>query len=284
MKNYELDQRYASIRAHIESTTPRIKPKLRQSVFSALPENLTGHCEKHGDFDFYHGEWLSGIKVLSTCHQCVSEREESINALALERYQQETQTRLKDRLTASGVSGRNINKSFDTYQAETPAQKKAHSMAVEYARCICEFDDPFNLIMVGTTGTGKTHLGHAITHYCITGGRTCATIQMRQLIAEYRESWRDQSKPSDREVIRKYGNLDGLVIDEIGVAEMSQNESVILFEILNERYENQKPTAFISNQDIKTVKEMLGDRVCDRLREDGVKPVVMDWESARGAN
>lgn len=282
MNNYELDQRYVAMRAHIEAQTPRVIPKLRQSVFETLPEVMSGTCEKHGDFEFQHGEWLTGIKVLSTCPQCAQERQEAIDKQALEQYERQTETRHRDKLAQAGVSERNIDKSFDTYQAESKAQKKALSTAMDYAREICDFGKPFNLILVGTTGTGKTHLGHSITHYCITAGRSCATIQMRQLIAEYRESWRDQTKPSDREVIRKYGNIDGLVIDEIGLTEMSQNESVILFEVLNERYENQKPTVFISNMNIDIVRQMLGDRVCDRLREDGVRAIAMDWESARG--
>ena len=57
----------------------------------------------------------------------------------------------------------------------------------------------------------------------------------------------------------------------------------MMFDILNERYENRLPTLLLSNLTAGEVKNFLGERVFDRLREDGGECVVFDWSSHRGS-
>ena len=61
----------------------------------------------------------------------------------------------------------------------------------------------------------------------------------------------------------------------------SEFERNMLFDILNERYEKRRPTLLLSNLNIDEVKAYLGERVFDRLREDGGEVVVFDWQSWR---
>ena len=48
-----------------------------------------------------------------------------------------------------------------------------------------------------------------------------------------------------------------------------------------DRYEKMKPTILISNLSKDDVFKYLGERVADRLREDGGKVLVFDWDSYR---
>lgn len=73
-----------------------------------------------------------------------------------------------------------------------------------------------------------------------------------------------------------------LILDEVGVQFGSEAEKLILFDVLNERYERCKATILLSNLTATEVKDYLGERVMDRMREDGGKVVVFDWESYRG--
>lgn len=52
--------------------------------------------------------------------------------------------------------------------------------------------------------------------------------------------------------------------------------------MLNERYEKRRPTLMLSNLGLDDVRAFLGDRIFDRLREDGGESIVFDWESYRG--
>lgn len=291
MVDYEsiTDSRFHAIRLSVENSTKKIKPALRGMFFKELPEVMSAICDTHGEYEFQVGKDENGdvidyngtTPIHSMCMLCTQERQEEINRIAFEKYERETKTRITDKLSASGVSPRNMDKSFDSYIAKDEKQKKALSIAVEYARRVCAFDNPFNLIMVGTTGTGKTHLAHAITNHCILSGRTCATIQLKNLIAEYRASWSDKDAPSDRQVIKKYGSMNALVIDEIGLEEATAGEKVAMFEVLDERYNNQLSTVFISNQNADKLKEILGDRIVDRIKEDGCEFIAMKWKSVR---
>jgi len=88
---------------------------------------------------------------------------------------------------------------------------------------------------------------------------------------------------SEDEAIAFFVAPDLLVLDEIGVQYGSETEKNILFEIVNERYEAMKPTILISNLAMTTLTEYAGERVIDRMKENGGKCIVFDWKSRRGA-
>lgn len=277
------DLRYDAIRARIENSTEQVRPALRRRQYETPPEQKSAVCDIHGEYVFGVCEWpMGGWAVHSVCTKCVQERQDKIDKEAFERYERETKSRVYDKLTSAGVSARNVEKQFDSYIADTEDKKKALSAATDYANSVCGYGKGFNLILVGTTGTGKTHLANAITNHCILSGKTCATVQLKNLISEYRASWTDRASLSSTEVIEKYGSMKGLVIDEIGLDDVTQNESVIIFELINKRYDNMLTTAFVSNLNANGLKEVLGDRVSDRIKEDNPRFVIMNWESARG--
>lgn len=67
----------------------------------------------------------------------------------------------------------------------------------------------------------------------------------------------------------------------MGVQFGSDFERNTMFDVLNERYERRKPTLFLSNLTKAEVTEFLGERVMDRLREDGGQVIPFTWESYR---
>ena len=79
-----------------------------------------------------------------------------------------------------------------------------------------------------------------------------------------------------------YSKYELLVLDEIGVQFGSDAEKLIMFDIINERYEAMRPTILISNLALSGLSEFVGDRIVDRMKENGGKLMVFDWESHRG--
>ena len=55
----------------------------------------------------------------------------------------------------------------------------------------------------------------------------------------------------------------------------------MLFTLLNGRYEAMRPSIVISNLTVSEVSKYLGDRVYDRLRENGGGVLAFDWQSFR---
>lgn len=113
-------------------------------------------------------------------------------------------------------------------------------------------------------------------------GYSAFFINIRKLFRAVRDTWREGAAESESQVIDRYVDLDLLVIDEVGVQAKSENEQHILYDILNGRYENAKPTIILSNENLMGIKQIIGERAYDRLREGGGKAFDCQWESYRG--
>ena len=91
-----------------------------------------------------------------------------------------------------------------------------------------------NVLAFGNPGSGKTHLLSAIGQELIRGGRrvgftTCVRLVQDLLLAkkELRLS----------KAIRKLGQYEALIIDDLGYVQQSRDEMEVLFTLLAERYE-----------------------------------------------
>jgi len=60
-----------------------------------------------------------------------------------------------------------------------------------------------------------------------------------------------------------------LVLDEVGVQHGSETERMLLTEIVNDRYADEKPTILISNLTMLEFTQVVGERVADRFKEGG---------------
>ncbi|SNB82159.1 DNA replication protein DnaC [Kingella negevensis] len=96
-----------------------------------------------------------------------------------------------------------------------------------------------------------------------------------------REAKSYSSTVSESEVIEAFSAYDLLIIDEVGVQSGTEAESRALFDVFNERYQNLKPTILISNLDAADFVAAVGNRIADRIKEDGGEFLFFNWESAR---
>jgi DNA replication protein DnaC len=116
--------------------------------------------------------------------------------------------------------------------------------------------------LLGSVGTGKTHLAAAVLRE--TGGiyRVSDAI-----VNEVREAERFDVKEDKEKVIQRYATCSFLVIDEIGRCEYPEREKHILYRIINGRYENRLPTLLISNFNKMKFADFVGAATTDRLNE-----------------
>ena len=80
--------------------------------------------------------------------------------------------------------------------------------------------------------------------------------------------------------MEKYCYPGLLIIDEIGVQYGTDSERNILFEVINDRYEDMLPTIMISNLPLNELAPLLGERVVDRMLEGGAV-LSFNWPSYR---
>lgn len=136
-----------------------------------------------------------------------------------------------------------------------------------------------DMILVGGVGTGKTHLACAKIKQFIDNGLQAQFVLLIKLIREIKSSWKS-NHVNESEIIKHFGEVPFLVIDEIGVQFESDTEKQYLTEIINDRYNNKLPTYIISNMTIEELSGVVGSRVVSRF-EESKQLGLFDWGSYR---
>ena len=187
--------------------------------------------------------------------------------------EQEKRERI-ERYKKSGVPERYFQESLDTYQVTNEMQKAA-------AQAIGEFLSEIKcgafrtLVLIGTAGTGKTHLAcGTVREY---GGKYATAPD---IVEEIRRAKSFSAYQTEKQIIDNYSHEKLLVVDEIGRGIAVTDEKYMLYQIINARYNTRKPTVLISNFTKADFLKYIGVAAADRLVESG-DIVEMNGESYR---
>ena len=242
-------------------------------------------CEKHGKIKvnqhYFAGKWHD-----PKCPKCAEEQKAKEEREAKEREEREKAERKRRRIEANigraMIPLRFQQHTFETYKTITNDQKEKKRICEDYAKNFEEANDLGRcMIFYGNTGTGKTHLACAIANSILKRDYTTVYIGLIDVINSVKRTYSTNSDKSEQEVIDSLSSPDLLILDEIGVQFNTDTEKLILFEIINNRYEAIKPTIIISNRTAAELGEFVGERVIDRMRENGGKLLNFDWQSHR---
>ena len=119
-----------------------------------------------------------------------------------------------------------------------------------------------NMMFIGTTGLGKTHLSSAVAHSVIEGGCDVVYESVQNIISDFeRERFFRSYGDSSPSKTDKYFSCDLLIIDDLGVEVSSQFTVSCLYNLLNTRIVNEKSMLISTN----VTKEELLDRYADRI-------------------
>lgn len=248
-------------------------------LFNNWPK-IVGHCDIHGDFESVK---YPGKEEFSTCNTCYQIAEKKRGEEQWEERRREARAQEHMRLVASAtIPPRFAAKTLEDFVAHTEGAKRALALSRAYVE---DFEENAkagsSLIFCGGVGTGKTHLAIGIANALLNQEKRVRFVSVMNAVREVKETYSRNSEHSERDVIDNFTHPDLLVLDEVGVQFGSETEKLILFEIINGRYEQIKPTLVISNLAKDSLGEFIGERSIDRLRENGGRLVVFDWASYR---
>jgi len=104
------------------------------------------------------------------------------------------------------------------------------------------------LLFIGPCGVGKTHLAVAIIRELIEKkGVPCVFFDFRDLIRDIQSSFTPDSNLSEAEILAPVFDAEVLVLDELGAKRPTAWVEETVFYIINQRYNQKKPTLFTSN-------------------------------------
>ena len=203
---------------------------------------------------------------------------------------QRMQERINRLLGQSGLKKRFQQRTFDNFRIYSPEHKQCYEIAKEYA-------DHFQthrargdgLYIEGTNGTGKTHLAAAITLQLIGEGIPVICRTSGDLLLNIKRAF-DSEYVSESEILETYKDVDLLIIDDLGKEQCSDWSMSTLYSILNDRYEDMKPTIITTNynaDDLATALTPKGSdntkavAIISRLRETSTV-MTMAWADIRG--
>lgn len=242
-----------------------------------------GHCPTHGAYEIRTAEVI-GVKIRrAKCPACIAIQDAADTAKRLQDEADASLRRWEARIGQAGIPERFRDRSLDRYVAECDGQKRALAFSRSYADGFCEAANVGkSALFIGLPGTGKTHLAIGIALQVMTEGKTAMFATVMRAIRTVKDTWRKGAEQSETDAIQALVFPDLLILDEIGIQFGSEAEKLLLFDVLNERYERRRASILLSNLTAKEVSGYLGERIMDRLREDGGEVIVFDWASHRG--
>ncbi|MFE1574296.1 ATP-binding protein [Comamonas odontotermitis] len=259
-----------------DNVVAALNPQVGEPVYA------TRNCDKHGEYPAK--QLIPGRFAM--CPTCRAESEE---AEKREREAAAAAARRSShiaRLGRAGIPERFHDRTLENFEVENEGQRKALDFALDYTADIEKtLKSGRSAVFIGKPGTGKTHLAIGI-------GRKAMQVQkadvlfitVMRAIRSIKDTWAKDSEQSESQAIEALVAPDLLILDEVGVQYGSDFEKNMLFDVLNDRYEKRRPTIFLSNLNKQEVAAYLGERVMDRLREDGGAVIPFTWDSYRNRN
>ncbi len=123
------------------------------------------------------------------------------------------------------------------------------------------------LVLMGTYGTGKTHLAAAIGHYRAALGEDPIFAVVPDLLDHLRATFSPSSTISYDNVFSQIRTAQLLILDDLGTQNATPWAREKLYQVLNYRYETRLPTVITTSSSLDDIdprirSRMLDERVC----------------------
>lgn len=190
-----------------------------------------------------------------------------LDMLLTDELDRRNHAQLTRRLSKSHLSPDKTLESFDfTFNPKVPA-------ALIRELAICKFiPEASNIFLVGPSGTGKSHLAHALGHEACRRGHDVLFYRCHQLFDWIRSGDGDGSHKRRMDHAIK---APLLILDDFGLQTLKEEQQEDLYEVICQRYEK-KPLIITSNRDMSEWtgifnNSLIATAALDRLVHRGIE-------------
>ena len=174
-------------------------------------------------------------------------------------------------IASSGI-GRLIEmQSFDNFDLEWyRSSEEVYKRMSQNLKTVKKYVNDFakkggNLLLLGNTGTGKTHISTAIAREIITMGFSVIYDSAENIMNDYEtERFRSGYGPKESKTER-YVECDLLIIDDLGTEFNNQFSTVCLYNLINTRRNKGLSTIISTNLSAKDLAERYDGRIYSRI-------------------
>ena len=196
-----------------------------------------------------------GLYTREPCPCEAVERERAAQRRRLET----TQTLIRN---TSAMKPELLGRRLEQYTERDSSTREAKETSMEFVEA---FPDCGWLVFSGRVGCGKTHLAAGIANVLMDKLYWVRFVSLPVLFATVKASW-SVDGPSDP--IPTLLQSDLIVLDELGMDDMSDIDRRELYRLVNERYLQNRPVVVTTSKRTPDVlQERIGDATTDRILE-----------------
>lgn len=160
----------------------------------------------------------------------------------------------------------NLGKRFQSRTFETWDKRrfpKAYDLCFKYVQNFERMNEyGKGIILIGNAGTGKTHLASAIANSLMNELIPVKFGTFINLLDNLKKAFR-----TDKDIVSSLTEIPVLIIDDLGKEKYTDWASQILFQVIDQRYNNELPTIITTNLSVEELKERFGEPITSRLME-----------------
>lgn len=145
-----------------------------------------------------------------------------------------------------------------------------------------------NLVLIGNTGCGKTHLAVAVIRHLAgintIGPASAPFIPVPELLLKIRSSFREGSTISESDLIDQFTRSSLLILDDLGAEKTTEYSITTLGLIIDRRLRYNRQTLITTNLTLAEIEDKLSARIASRLSEMNIVRITMpDYRKRRRA-
>lgn len=178
---------------------------------------------------------------------------------------------LKENIKSSGIGALIEKQSFENFSLDVYDDENIRKKMERNFNAARDFAKNFgkgekNLLLIGKTGTGKTHLSTAIARTVIESGYEVLYDSAQNIVAAFEQDrFKSGYGPGYEPRGDKYLECDLLILDDLGTEFVNQFTVSCLYNLLNTRLNKGLATVISTNLSPEELSQKYEDRIYSRL-------------------